>query len=234
MAFEGLTDQLKEQWAEIAAKVQETSAYNTLREKFESQPPTVQKGILAGGAALLVLFLLSFPYGYLSQSSDNMTQFDENRSLIQGLLRASRTAKEASPLPPPMDAGSLRATVERVLHERRLVPEQIGDIQPIPGAPAGDLAPKAVVQNGIAAQIKKVNVTQIIEIANAFQNLGLGTKLMGLDIVQSTGQTHYYDMIVRLVNFGLPPVGVETEPEKGSGRSSNRRPRTGAKAGTDE
>jgi hypothetical protein len=220
MAFEGLRDQLKEQWADLSAKIQESSAYNSLRENFESQTPSVQKAILIGGAVLLAMILLSFPYGYLSDSSDNMTQFEENRELIQGLLGASRTAKEAAPLPPPIDSESLKSLVERTLHQEKLVPEQIGDIQAIPGRPAPDLAPAAVVQNGVAAQIKKLNVKQVVDIANAFQNLGNGTKLIGLDIVQTAGQTHYYDMIVRIVNFGLSPAGAEAD--KSEGRAPSR------------
>ncbi len=70
-------------------------------KKFESQTPTVQKAIVIGGIALLALFLLSFPMGYLSTSGDNMAGFAENRRLIQGLFACSRSAKEAAPLPPP-------------------------------------------------------------------------------------------------------------------------------------
>lgn len=217
MAFEGLKDRLKEQWAELSAKVQETSAFNTLREKYESQTPTVQKAILGGIAALVVLFLLSFPLGYLSTSSDNLTAFEENRSLIQGLLRASRTAKEPSPIPPPIDPMSLRSMVERVMHEKKLVPEQMGEMLPIPGdvfrgTPAG------VVVSGLAVQIKHLNLQQIIDLGTSFQNLGPGTKLVGMDIVQTTGQDHYYDMVARVANFGLPPPDLGPDPAEAGGR----------------
>jgi hypothetical protein len=39
---------------------------------------------------------------------------------------------------------------------------------------------------------------------------------MGVDIVQSAGQTHYYDVILKVVNFGLPQLadsGPEEAPE---------------------
>lgn len=224
MAFEGLQDRLKEQWAELAAKIQETSLYNTLREKYESQTPTVQKAILGGGAALAVLFLLSFPLGYLSTSGEHMDAFKENRSLIQGLLRASRLAKEASPLPPPMDAGSLRGMVERVLHDKKLVPEQIGEMQAIPGDIFRGI-PAGVIASGIAVQVKQLNLNQILDIGNTFQNLGPGTKLIGLDVVQTTGQDHYYDVILRVGNFGLPVVAeVAPEPSRRNLPAKGKKP----------
>lgn len=213
MAFEGLRDQLKEKWADLYAKIQETSAYNTAREKFESQTPVVQKAIIGGAVLFVVLFLMSFPLSYLSEASDHMTQYEENRSLIQGLLRASRSAKESAPIPPPMDPGSLQARIESIFREKRLVPEQIGSIQTIPGAPAKDMAPALVVQTGVAVQLKQLNLSQIVDIATGLQNLGLGTKLVGMEIMQTAGQTHYYDLIFKVVNFGLPMAEQEMEPQ---------------------
>lgn len=232
LAFEGLRENIKERWVETLAKIQESSAYNTARETFESQTPTVQKAIVGGGLLIATVFLFSFPYGYLAQSGDNMAIFEENRSLIQGLLRASRTAKEAPPLPLPIDSGSLKGMLQRILDEKKLTPEQIGDVQAIPGV-ASKLAPALVVQTGIAAQIKQLNLTQIIDIANSIQNLSSGIKLVGMDIVQTAGQTHYYDLIVRVANFGLPAIAVDSNDERPNGRKlPNRRPAPGG--GDDE
>jgi len=222
MAFENQKEQLKEQWAELSAKIQESTAFNNLREKFESQTPTVQRGIMIAAAVFAVLFLLSFPYGYYSASQDYMAQFEENRGLIKGLLRASRSAKTPSPLPPPMDSASLRGRVEGIMRSNRLLPEQMGEIHDIPAGTVKDI-PSTVVQTGVAVQIKKINLKQMISLSTQFQNMGMGTKLMGLDVVQSAGQTHYYDMIVKVINFGLPQIadsGPDEAPKAGGKRSA--------------
>ncbi|HMN70174.1 MAG TPA: hypothetical protein PKC28_16665, partial [Bdellovibrionales bacterium] len=100
--------------------------------------------------------------------------------------------------------------------------EQLGEISDLPGPAAGQMGPASVVQNGIAVQVKKLNLTQIATLANQFQNMGGGTKLMGLDVIQSPGQTHYYDMIAKVVNFGLPAIadseGAPATEAKGKGR----------------
>lgn len=233
MALEGLQENLKEKWAEILAQVQESSAFNTVREQFEAQSPAIQRAIIAGSSLLAVLFVLSLPMSYISSSNDNLAIFDENRGLIQGLLRASRTAKEAPPLPPPLDSGSLRGMIDRMLKDKKLAPEQIGEMAAIPGTPS-KLAPAVVVQNGIAAQIKQLNLTQIIDIANSVNNLGAGTKLIGLDVVPSMAASHYYDINIRVVNFGLTPVNFDTGDSKGGPKGKGGRPppgRPNAKAG---
>jgi len=206
VAFENLREQLKEQWADLSAKIQESTAFNNAREKFESQTPPVQRGIVTGAAVLSTLFLLSFPYGYWSTSSEYMDNFEENRELIQGLLRASRSAKTPSPLPPPMDSSTLRGRVQAILRTNSLLPEQIGEMNDLPSPAVPDLVPATVVQSGLAVQMKKLNLNQIVQLSTQFQNMGSGTKVMGIDIVQSTGQTHYYDVIVKVVNFGLPAI----------------------------
>jgi len=217
MAFESQKEQLKEQWADLSAKIQESTTFNNLREKFESQTPSVQRAIVIASAVFAFLFLLSFPYGYYSTSEDNMIQYEENRGLIKGLLRASRSANTPSPLPTPMDSGSLRGRVDAILRTNRLLPEQIGEMSDIRAGSIKDI-PAGVVQTGLALQIKKINVKQMVALSTQFQNMGMGTKLMGLDIVQSLGQTHYYDMIVKIVNFGLPAIadsGPADDPKPG-------------------
>jgi hypothetical protein len=217
LAFESLREQLKEKWADLSAKIQESPTFNSAREQFESQTPPVQRAIIAGAVGLAAFVLLWFPYGYLSSSSEYMSQFEENRSLIQGLLRASRSAKTPSPLPSPIEAESLKSKISNVFTQNRLMPEQIGEMQTIPNPPVKGI-PASVEQNGVAVQVKKLNLTQIIALGNQVQNIGPGTKLMGMDIVQSAGQTHYYDVILKVVNFGLPQIadsGPDEEPPKG-------------------
>ena len=212
-------------WAEQSAKIVESSAFNQLREKFEEQTATAQKALTLGAVALVALLLLSFPLGYLAIARENVTQFEENRGLIQGLLRAARSAKEPSPLPPPASLPMLKSGLERVLHENQVSPEQLGEVMGAPGMPT--LAPPAVTQTGLVANIKQLTLTQIVSIATGLANLGAGTKLIGLDVVQTAEQDHYYDINVRLINFGLPAVATESDlggPPRGGLRGSKTAP----------
>lgn len=227
MAFEDLREQLKDRANEALAKIQESSAYNTLRERYESQTPAGQKLITAGGIGLLALFIFLIPYSYISSGSDSLITFDENRELIQGLLRASRSASEPPPLPPPMSADTLRSSIERMVREQGLLPDQTSPIENVPPDVNKGFAPSGVLHTAVAVPLKKLNLTQVIEIGNYLQNgLGPGTKLMGIDIVQSAGQTHYYDMILQVVSFGIPSLGGGDD-DAATGAAPKGRPRGG-------
>lgn len=224
MAFEGLKEKLRDQWLDLSSKIQESSAFNSARETFESQTPVVQKAILVGSGMLFLLFMLSFPYGYISQSNEYLAQFEENRGLIQGLLRASRAAKEPSPLPSSSSTDTLRSRVTAIARENQLVPEQIGEMQPLPEGHARDLAPPAVHEAGLAVQLKSLNLRQVLAVTVALQNIGPGTKLLGLDMIQSADQTHYYDIVARVVSFSLPQMSFESEPDRPKAGGRGRPP----------
>jgi hypothetical protein len=228
LAFESLKEQLKDQWADLSSKIQENSAFSNAREKFEAQSPTIQKAIIGAVVALIAIFMLSFPWSYISESQDHMADFEDDRGLIQGLLRASRAAKEPSPLPAPAPVDMLRARVDSIVREQRLMPEQVGEITPLPANPSKDMAPPVVVQTGLAVQLKKLNLEQVTVLAHEFQMMGPGTKLMGMDILQTAGESHYYDLIVRVVNFALPAMNLQEEPEsngKKGGKGPAKKPR---------
>lgn len=225
MAFENLQEQLKEQWADLSSKIQESQTFNNLREQFESQTPTAQKAISIGSivlASFLLIYML--PYAYISASSANMERFEENRELIKGLLSVSRSAKTPSPLPEPMNTGEIRGRVDGILKSNRLMPDQIGDMQDIPAPAVRDGIPASVQQNGIAFQLKKLNVKQIVSVTTAVQNMGNGTKLMGIDIVQSANQSHYYDVILKIVHFGLPKIADSDGADAPKGGKKPLRP----------
>lgn len=226
MAFERTKEQLKDNWADLSSKIQENSAFNNLREKFEAQSPTIQRAIVSGGSALFVLFMISFPWAYISESMNYITEFEDNRGLIQGLLRASRSAKEPSPLPAPIGSDVLKGRVDAIVKESRLIPDQVGEMQALPDKPAKDLAPDVVIQTGLAVQLKSLNLEQVIALSHQFQTMGPGTKLMGLDIVQSPRQSHYYDMIARVVSFALPAMASldESPPEGKKGGKAGKKP----------
>ena len=62
MDFSSLKEQLKDQFKELWDRIQESSLYIELKEKFELLPSRIQKVIVVGASLVLALFLFSFPY----------------------------------------------------------------------------------------------------------------------------------------------------------------------------
>lgn len=207
MDLSSLKDQIKDEAKALLEKIQDSSLYIELKEKFDLLPSRIQKLVIVGASLLAGLFLFSFPYGNLSGSWDYETYFEENRELIRDLLRASTTLKETSPLPVNASAAAVESRVRQVLDELRLTPEQIGNVQIIPGANS-KLASRAVNQEAISIQLQNLNLRQIADLSYRLQNLGAGIQPISLQIERSQGQTHYYNVIYRVFQFSLN-VGSE-------------------------
>jgi hypothetical protein len=95
------------------------------------------------------------------------------------------------------------------LRDAHLLPDQIGDIQSAPAETAKNSIPKVVQQSAYAIAVKRLNLDQVVRIGHALQSMGAGTKMMGLEVTQSAGQTHYYDAIYKVVQFSLPEISLE-------------------------
>lgn len=215
MNFSALLDQLRDRALELWGRIQETSIYMTLRERFESLNPQIQKLVVLGSILTLVFFLFYWiPYSYVSSSMDHMTNFEENRELIRDLLKASASMQEASPLPQSASASALTSQITRSLEEFQLSPEQLGGVQPIMDK-VTDLAPDVIEQVGASVSLKKLNLDQFVNISHKLQTLGNGVKMIGLDIQENASASHYFDVIYRIASFSIPGPSAPPESPKG-------------------
>lgn len=212
MAFEGLNEKIKDKWADAVSALNENATFNNVREQFESQTPSVQRVIVGASSLIFVLLVLWLPWGYISTSQENMALFEENRQVIQGLLKASRLAKEPSPLPVTTTSDLFKSRIEGILRDNQLLPDQIGEIEALSARAPKELVPEIVVQTGLSVPLKRLTLNQIIGISHVLQSIDAGTKLMAMDITQSADQTHYYDVLMQVVQFSLPRVGADAPP----------------------
>lgn len=203
MNFDAMKEQLRDRFLEIWSRVQESSLYMNLREKYESLNPQAQKLIVIGLSVFAILFALSFPYGYIVTSQENLTTFEEDRELIRGLLKSAATLREPSPLPPAISVEALTSDIRQSLEEFRLIPDQVGGIQPILQK-VTNLVPESVQQIGALVTLKKLNLRQVVEISHRFQALSPGVRVIGLDIKENQ-TSHYFDAIYKLASFSTPP-----------------------------
>lgn len=229
MNLDDIKDQLNEKISSLWGELEENSTFNTLRERYQSLSTNAQKGLQVGGALLLLLLMFYIPYSYFSASSANVRDFEANREMIRSLLEASRNSRLAPPLPPAQDVGQLTNRVQMIIGGFRLLPEQMGGVQPLSGNLAGGLASPAITQNGVAVTLNTLNLSQVMEAGQRFQSLGEGTKLLGLDM-KASSKEGYFDVIFKIVNFSLNlPSDTEEAPNTGGRRPPPPRPSRGGR-----
>lgn len=208
MTLDDLKDQMKERSVELWSRIESSPLYSNLKEKFETQTPNVQKVIIAGTISLAALFLLSFPLSDLNESSTNIEKYNEDRSLLRSLLRASRLASEAASVPAAYSAADLKAQAQGQLNSFALKPEQLGGIIDLDLTALGTpLAPNSIHQSGVGVSLKKLNLKQIIDIGFELQKINPSVKIAGMEVAASTPDTHYFDVLFKLIIFSMPDGG---------------------------
>lgn len=230
MALEDLKDQLNERAQAYWSRIQESSLYIRLHEKYADLNPTSQRLVLAVGSILLVLFTLMIPWSYISSSQQSVADFEANKAILRDLFRVSRASAELASAPPQLDPSTLSSQATAQLQTMNLQAEQIAGVTVVDNAQGGPKlpgVPNAVQQKGIEVRLKKLNLRQVIEIG--YQLLTLqrtGLKMTGLTVTASSPDPHYFDAMYRIISFSLP---TPVEPVKPAAGKRGARPSKKAK-----
>lgn len=215
MNFDDLKDQFKEKFQSILGEIQDNSTFQNLREKYETLPANTQKIILIVSGILVSIFLMSFPYGYFSASNEHILEFNSHRALIRELLSISKEQTSGPIMDRNITIAQLRDLLVKKVESFNLLPTQVGKIQPI--NPLRDsLAKPPINEEAISVQLSSLNLTQIVDIGFAFQQIMPNVKMTGLTMVESSKDKGYFDTVYTLSNFNFPQTNSDAS-------SSNQR-----------
>ncbi|MDX9730824.1 MAG: hypothetical protein RBT63_03545 [Bdellovibrionales bacterium] len=204
--FDDIRDKVIEALQTAKAQVEESDAYNQLKERFDSLSPLVQKTLLGTVAFLLLYLVAQFPLSYYRTSSDNLALYEENRDIILDLYRIKRKANSVPQTPPPLEALDLENRARSAVTGARIQPEQLKSIMPFDNTTraASGFIPKSVTQAGVEVRLANLNLTQIVDIGNALSNLGNSAKMVGLEVKPGTETGNYFDAVFQIVSFNIP------------------------------
>ena len=225
MAFEEIKERVVSQAKAAWEKIEESSSYNQIKDRFENLSPLMQKIVVAVGGFSAVALLFSFPLGFYSNSQDLMSVFDEQRTLTREMLRTARDASQVPPLTGTPDSSELQARIQQKLKDARLLPEQIRGVQATT-LPATILAQNTIAY-GTEVSLSKINLTQLISMGHLLASLdSITTKVKDLEMVPHPQDPRYLDAVFRLVTFKVPqyqplfPADKEKRPSRNKRRSS--------------
>lgn len=227
-SLEDLMDRISELGSTIWSRLEENSAFNTLREKFETLSSSVQRLVTIGAISLVILLIVSIPLSGLFGSSSYVGEFEEKKDIIERLLAAEQSMKQGSPLPEGLTSPALQARVRNRLQMFRLIEGQGPTLAPLGDKPAGSLAPNILEQAGLEVNLKGLNLKQTLDIGNALESLDASVKVLGLTVTASTQFPKYYDVIYKIVSFSFPKTetgNAEDSKAKG-GRDQGKSRRT--------
>jgi hypothetical protein len=216
MNLDDIKDQLKERIHAVMARAQESSAWMQAQERFDSLSANAQKAIIAGAAVLAAFAILAFPWMYYSASKEAVAEFQEKKQLIRELFRVSRASAMLQNAPPSISSMDLESKARAQLGLAQLPSEQIRSIVEYDNAPkSGALIPKNVVQKGIQVVLTKLNLRQLVDIGHQMQTLHPSTRMVSMEVTANRDDTHYFDVIYRIVSFSIP---MEAQPVEAPGK----------------
>jgi hypothetical protein len=222
MALEDIRDSVKEQLSAVFARVRETSAFIELSEKYQGLSPGAQKASLAGASVVAFLVLMALPYAYFSSSSDLITQYEDKRMLVQDYYHISRAANSvANRNAAPVTGSEFQSRAQGIVNEAALQAEQMQYVSPIPEGNVPGIS-KAIDQAGVEVSLKKLNLTQVIDIGYKLQSMDSRGRLMGLDIKANATDRHYFDVIYRVIGFGPKPDAGGPAGAAGRGKGKGK------------
>ncbi|MCB0364346.1 MAG: hypothetical protein H6624_01075 [Bdellovibrionaceae bacterium] len=223
--LDDLKDKFTETFNQVKDTVEESSLYNTLRERYETLPSNGQRAIVIGSITFVVLIFLSIPWSFLSSSSNYVTEFEDSRALIRGLLK-TRSLSKGAPLPKGMSSGEIESKAKGMLSTAGLLDSQIGSSMQLPeGDPGSRLAPPNVQQQGVRLELKQLNLRQIIDIGYQLQNLDASVKMTGMEVHATAEDPHYFNATFKLISFSLPETEEASAGKDAGGPKGKKRGR---------
>ncbi len=213
--LEDLKEQALEQGRAYWEKIQESNIYIQLKEKYDELPSKYQKYIKYGAAFFIVYFVLSFPLGWLGESSNSINEYQKKRKLLSNILSVQSELQSAPQAPPSVDASSLESKVKSALENMNINEEQIKETSATPPRAVTDsnILPSGIRESSLQVRIEKLNLTQVVSVGRRLQNLSPGAKLIDMEVLANKEDDHYFDLRLRLASFSL----VESEEDDDSG-----------------
>jgi len=195
---ERLLTELKNQWEQF----QGSSLYIQIKEKYENLTPLMQKLSVAGVVLILLYAIFSFPLGSFSSSSDSVTHFEETRSLIRDMLKATRESEESPGIATPPDNDFIQNRIQSELGSSHLTPEQIKGTTLI--NEASSLIPANLVGGMFRVSLAKLNLRQAVDIGYQLQAINPSVKLADLVMIANAQDPRYYDVNYKLIVLNVP------------------------------
>lgn len=217
-----ILDQIKDTLTARWEQFQESDTYITLSERYDNLSPTGQRAVIFSSFAMAFLIVFSIPYGWFSNSSSSVAEFEDTKNTISDLLEVSQEIKNIPPQGLGLSSSDLKTRTDKILAEKGLGKDQITSVNETQFTnPQGShLIPPQIDATGIEANLKKLTLKQVVDIGYEFEHISPLVKILNLEMKATPEDHHYYDVQFRVSSFSVKEAQV-TPPAK-TGRGTRR------------
>lgn len=213
MNFSDLKEKLIEAFQQLASRVQESSLYIQLMERYRNFNPLMQKLILASLVFLALFTVYLVPDAFVSSSVTYEENFQVNRRLVRDLFRTARHPMIRADQFKGPDFDEMKSLIEAQMMGAQIMDSQKGAFLPVNKPLPSKVVPGAIEQTGLSFEVKKLNLTQIVQLSQKLSSLHPNTKLAGVDIQADKEDPHYFHVKFTMSSLSLP-IKDESTPTK--------------------
>ncbi len=213
MNFSDLKEKILESLQQLLARVQENSLYIQLMERYRNFNPAVQKLLIAGGIFFLGFAIYLIPDSFVSSSKTYEESFQVNRRLIRDLFRTARNPVIRTDQFKGLSFDEMRSLIDAQITSTQIIESQKGAYVPVNKPLPSKMVPGAIQQEGLSFELKKLNLTQIVQLSQKLSAMHPNTKLAGVDIQADKEDPHYFQVKFTMSSLSLP-MKEEPTPSK--------------------
>ncbi|WP_374028228.1 hypothetical protein ACES2J_07270 [Bdellovibrio bacteriovorus] len=210
-SFDDLKEKLVSDARVTWERIQESGAYNQLRDRYENMTPAMQKLTLVGGVALVSLIILSIPYGKYTQSTEYVGEFESKRMTIRELLKVSRESSDVPQIPQAPSMDMIRNNIDNQIKAANLLPEQIKGTEVQENN--SNLVPKNLTEGLLQVSLAKLNIRQVLDLGYQFQSINPSVKMKDMVMTANREDNRYFDVVYKLVALAVPAAPAPEAPE---------------------
>ncbi|AFY01272.1 hypothetical protein [Bdellovibrio bacteriovorus] len=210
-SFDDLKEKLVSDARVTWERIQESGAYNQLRDRYENMTPAMQKLTLVGGVALVSLIILSIPYGKYTQSTEYVGEFESKRMTIRELLKVSRESSDVPQIPQAPSMDMIRNNIDNQIKAANLLPEQIKGTEIQDNN--SNLVPKNLTEGLLQVSLAKLNIRQVLDLGYQFQSINPSVKMKDMVMTANREDNRYFDVVYKMVALAVPAAPAPEAPE---------------------
>ncbi|MFK8137737.1 MAG: hypothetical protein AB8E15_05175 [Bdellovibrionales bacterium] len=221
MNLQDLKEQLIEQSQQLWEKIQESSLYTQLKEKFDQLPIKTQRMVMAGVGVLLAVSIISIPVGFFDDADTDIANFEDTKRTYVRLMNLGRDQQAAPRIQKGATSSSLVSRAKSIFEEKALTEEQIVKVESFQSkvSELADYIPSEAQAKGLLVELTKLTLPQVVDLSHRIQRLDRVSKISDLNIAQIPGEAGYYSLTMKLTNYFIEEAPEEEE----SGKSKRRR-----------
>ncbi len=211
MNFSDLKEKIVEVFQQFLARIQENSLYIQLMERYRNFNPFVQKVLIASAVFFFAFAIYLIPDSFVSSSKTYEESFQVNRRLIRDLFRTARNPVIRTDQFKGLSFQEMQSLIESQITSSQIIDSQKGAFVPVNKPLPSKLVPGAIQQEGLSFELKKLNLTQIVQLSQKLSAMHPNTKLAGVDIQADKEDPHYFQVKFTMSSLSLP---MKEEPTK--------------------